>query len=336
MDENHWVIKSNALIENKGKMSTLEQKIFLGLISEIRIEDTDFNEYRIDVEQMRKLVGSENKAFYLELKDACKALTSRTVTIEREVEVESNGKLKKRKSFLVLSYLASAEYVDGENAVKIEIASKLKPYILQLKNEFTQYQLKNIMSMKSGYSIRIYELVKQYQNLATKKRRIDLQELKEFLGVKNEYARFYDFEKNVLKVAEQEISEQTDIVLTYEKIKKGRNIIAIDFSFTVKPKEEKYELMKELNVLDSNVNLIRENVTLSNTFNAEQVQELWEIAQERVEYLDHITPYQYMQINYLYAVDHQPSSLFGYYKKALQNDYAQACMEMMKKTGEIS
>lgn len=37
----------------------------------------------------------------------------------------------------------------------------LKPFLLQLKEHYTQYTLDNIMAMKSTYSIRIFELLQE-------------------------------------------------------------------------------------------------------------------------------------------------------------------------------
>ena len=42
---------------------------------------------------------------------------------------------------------------------------KLKPYLLQLKDQFTSIALQYAIQLKSLYAIRIYELLKQYQRL---------------------------------------------------------------------------------------------------------------------------------------------------------------------------
>lgn len=54
------------------------------------------------------------------------------------------------------------------------------PYLLQLKERFTRYELKNILYFKNKYSIRIYELLKQYEKIG--KREINIKELRGYLG----------------------------------------------------------------------------------------------------------------------------------------------------------
>ena len=60
----------------------------------------------------------------------------------------------------------------------------MKPFLLSLKSHFTTYDVRNILKLPSTYSVRIYELLKQYEKIG--KRRFDLQELKEIIGVLEE------------------------------------------------------------------------------------------------------------------------------------------------------
>ncbi len=57
---------------------------------------------------------------------------------------------------LKLQWLASAEYFEGSGYVELEFSQKLKPFLLQLKDRFTKYQLEYALKLKKSYSIRIY------------------------------------------------------------------------------------------------------------------------------------------------------------------------------------
>jgi len=100
--------------------------------------------------------------------------------------------------------------------------------LLKLKEKFTKIPLKYLFTFRSTYSIRLYELLKQYENTGF---RIDeLSELREMLGVEpNEYKRFEAFERKVLKVAVKEINKKADIEVSYKKKKTGRKITHIEF-----------------------------------------------------------------------------------------------------------
>lgn len=72
------------------------------------------------------------------------------------------------------------------------------------------------MKLNSSYAVRIYELLKQYQNID--KRVMSLEDLRDYLGINiEEYKRFTNFEIRILKVAKKEINESTDIIIDYEK-----------------------------------------------------------------------------------------------------------------------
>ena len=68
----------------------------------------------------------------------------------------------------------------GEAVVEVEFSQKLMPYLLELKQQFTTYYLANVMALKSSYSIRIFELLKQYEKIG--KRSISLENLRQLVG----------------------------------------------------------------------------------------------------------------------------------------------------------
>ncbi|WP_143760997.1 replication initiation protein, partial [Clostridium haemolyticum] len=128
-------------------------------------------------------------------------------------------------------------------------APRLKPYYLQLKN-YTKYRISNIASLKSQYSIRIYELLKQYEKIKTRK--LDLNHLKELLGLEiHQYPKFYDFKNRVLNVAQKELSEKTDIKFTFEEIKTGRKVTSIRFFIDQKHKKKDVEEVKHKDIIDT-------------------------------------------------------------------------------------
>ena len=58
------------------------------------------------------------------------------------------------------------EYVDeadGSGFVTIKLTSWLKPYLLQVRREFFQFQLGFALDLKSEYSIRLYQYLKRWE-----------------------------------------------------------------------------------------------------------------------------------------------------------------------------
>ena len=115
--------------------------------------------------------------------------------------------------------------VKDKSFIHFEINPSLKPYILKLTKNFTCYFLENIVALNSGFSIRIYELLKQYQELKSKEGwvNIAIDDLKLFLGISaNKYKQYCHFKARVILTAQKELGEKTDIKFTFveEKTKK--------------------------------------------------------------------------------------------------------------------
>ncbi len=226
----------NNFIEARYRLTIEEQRILLALISLIKPEDEDFKDYKISVKAISELIGTKHKNMYKVLDEATDRLMHRLIKIEL---INKEGK-RKFKKFHFISY---AEYEDGKGYLVIRIDKALKPYLLKLKEKFTKIPLKYLFTFRSTYSIRLYELLKQYENTGF---RIDeLLELREMLGVEpNEYKRFEAFERKVLKVAVKEINKKADIEVSYRKKKTGRKITHIEFY--IKPKSLNQEVDADL------------------------------------------------------------------------------------------
>lgn len=219
------VVKGNDLIEARYCLNTLEQKVLIKAISMIEKDDDTLKMYRFNVSEFINLLDIDNKKnIYTQLKEICKGLVNKGFNIKTE-----NG------GFICLNWVASAEYIPKEAVIEIEFSQKLKPLLLQLKEQFTTYYLSNIMQLKSNYSIRIFELLKQYQNLKT--RVIELTELKKMLGIRDgEYELYGHFKSRVLLNAQKELKEKTDIKFSFKEIKENKRVVALEFE--IKPNEK--------------------------------------------------------------------------------------------------
>jgi len=218
-DDKALVVKDNKLIEAHFKLTKLEQHIVLSMVSKIHKDDVEFKRYKMPI---KEFFGAEYGSKYEEMKNATERLMQKII------------KIKKEKSFLQVAWLSSAEYYEGEGIVELEFSPKLKPYLLQLKEKFTAYELANVIEFNSTYSIRIYELLKQYEKI--KSRNIELDELQKMMGT--EYKTFYDFKRKVIEIAERELKEKADIYFTYNPIKFGRKVNSIEFHIKTKKKTE--------------------------------------------------------------------------------------------------
>lgn len=99
-----------------------------------------------------------------------------------------------------------------------------------IANSRTWARLKShiMYSLRSKYSIRLYELIEKRINLEQQSEIFDVDDLRLRLGVgKNVLPRFADFNKHCLKPSLAEVNQLTDFTVTAGLIKKGRSVAQI-------------------------------------------------------------------------------------------------------------
>ena len=126
--------------------------------------------------------------------------------------------------------------MDAEATVKLIFAPIVIPLITRLEERFTQYEMKQISELSTGYAIRLYELLICWRTTG-KTPIIELADFRQKMGVLDaEYQRMYDLKKYVLEPSLKQINEHTDITASYEQHKKGRTITGFSFKFKQKKK----------------------------------------------------------------------------------------------------
>lgn len=281
------VVKSNKIIEASYKLNLNEQKFILLMCSKIRQEDKDFEYYELPVKEISKSLGIEsNKDVYREVKDIVTGLNKKTMIVP-----EKDGPL-------ILTWVASAKYFNKQGKISFEFSKRLKPYLLQLHREFVMYGLRNVMKLRSAFSIRVYELLKQYEKIG--KRTLSIEKLKEVLGLKkDEYKLYGDFKRYVLNVAKEELNDKTDISFEFNEKKTGRKVTDIEFIIYTQvrmsdkkeeePEEEYDGLFKRVEEEPDVINdLIKEGVS------KDEAKKIWD---KKFDYIDEGVRKQVKELN---------------------------------------
>lgn len=249
----YLVVKGNNLIQkSRFELSLQEQKtiaFICSMIKPIKPEDKENGvpfqlEYEFNIREYCKIAGIDYDSGknYEEVKATLKRLRDRSMWLTLE-----NG------SETLVGWLAKVTTNKRSGIAYIRLDEDLVPYLFDLGQKFTQYQLKNVLGMKSAFSVRIYELMKSYAYQKSKTFEID--ELKHLLMVEDvkSYKRFPDFRRYVLEKAQAEINELTDINISFEPITKGRKVVEVKFIIEQKnPIEYAIADMTTGNKLDKN------------------------------------------------------------------------------------
>jgi hypothetical protein len=109
--------------------------------------------------------------------------------------------------------------------------------MFDFKREYTTYELWNVLQLKSVNQFRMYEILKQYENL--EERTIKLEELKSLLGIeKNEYPLWQTFKIDVLNVCQEALKTYTDIKFEWEVSKRGQRGKITELRFFISKNED--------------------------------------------------------------------------------------------------
>ena len=238
---NYTVVKANDIIRKSRFILQLqEQKIILYLISKIKPEDMELKEHVFQIKDFCKVCGLDGTSGknYSNIRQTLKDLRDKSIWITLENNRERT-----------LSWFDYVEMDKNDGMVTIKISDMMKPYLLHLKEHYTQYELLYTLAMRSQYSIRMYELLKSYECQHGKV--FDIDELKKMLFAEK-YKLFGDFRRKVLDIAMREINELSDISVTYEVIKESHRFAKIEF--TIETKKDVDEKMTAWVKIDGAIN----------------------------------------------------------------------------------
>lgn len=228
---NKIITKHYELINAKYKLNPIEIKIVLTLISLIDKADKDFFTYQIPLSTFKFLTKDKNHNL---LRSSCRSLMS------KPLEVFTNDE------WTIFNWFSAIKYSKKDNSIYCRFDKDLKPYLLQLKKNFKSYDLSYILTLSSFYSIRIYELLKQYEKIGS--RTFNLIDLCEILSTPKSLNIYGNFKRKVLDIAQRDLISNTDIYFSYETIKTGKKITDI-----------KFNIYSNIDTLDFFISYIRKN-----------------------------------------------------------------------------
>lgn len=120
-----------------------------------------------------------------------------------------------------------------DRVIEIKIDDRFRNLINNLIGNFTKFDLKDLISLNSTYSKTLFRLLKQWES--KKEREFPMDEFRELLAIPPKY-RISEIDKFVLTPIMTELP-QYFFNLKLEKIKTGRRVTSLKFTWNGKPKE---------------------------------------------------------------------------------------------------
>lgn len=229
-EQNYFVVKSNTLIRGVTyHMGLQHMRVLLCAISRIQDGD-DINQwYEMSVQEICKVCKlnlSAGGTYYGVIKEIFTELT------RREWGILPDG------SLATISWISDAKFPKGTGTIKFKFHAEMQPYLFDIKDQVTRYNLSDILSLNSVFSMRLFELMKSFVRkvydddgisyMIHTEREMSLTDTRRILGVEEKYPRWVDLNRYVLQDATDELNEKCpDMHVSYEPIKTGRSISGI-------------------------------------------------------------------------------------------------------------
>lgn len=225
------ITKSHALSRAYYRLGLVEKRCMEALISKLHPlrSDNDWQEIELTALEYSKAYNVAQNIAYRDIAHAVEVLMRRVISADR-----INGK----KGKVEMTVMSFAEYKDDEGKISCAFNHRIVPYLIGLREKFSSYPLNKAVNFSSSYTWRFYEILVSWAQPSKKTGgrfmgwidRQSVEELREMLGVPTSY-KWSDFQKQVLEVAQTELQEKANIVITFERLKTSRKITHLTIKF---------------------------------------------------------------------------------------------------------
>ncbi len=211
------VTQANPLALSRQEMGLLTKRLLVLALSDITRDDHDLEPIRITAWEYAQMFNIRGKSIYSRIEESARELLEQTVQVK-----EANG------DWVMFQWVSEARYDSGRDSrdklacIELKIHDKLKPYLLQLRRDFSIIPTEQLLSFESFNSMRLFEVL-YTTSYGGEKRflHFDVDDLKLRLGLEGKYDRFKDF-TYVLDKAQREFALYTCLTFEYEGVKVGR------------------------------------------------------------------------------------------------------------------
>lgn len=213
------VVKANVLIPSLSLLGLNELRLLSLCISKIDREADTFITLRVPARELAETFDlPEDQIYHL-----IDSLTDRILSKPVRYEESTEGVFYKVKA----SWFKFIKYSPGNGYFIFKMTEDLKPYLLQLRDNFTSYRIRDVYQFKSASSWHVYEVLKQYKAMKTKT--FDIDQFKALVGVTSKYDRFNNFKYKLLEPSLEDINTYSDIKVQCEYLKTGVRITSLKF-----------------------------------------------------------------------------------------------------------
>jgi len=183
------ITQANPLALSRQEMGILSKRLLVLALSDVTRNDLDLEPIRITAWEYAQLFNITGKSIYSRIEESARELLEQTVQIK-----EPNG------DWVMFQWVSEARYENGRDnkeqmaCIELKIHEKLKPYLLQLRRDFSIIPTEQLLSFESFNSMRLFEVLYTASYAGERASlTFDVDDLKLRLGLDGKYERFKDF-----------------------------------------------------------------------------------------------------------------------------------------------
>ena len=265
---NHYLAEelkiSNELVKIllQSNLTLNEHKLLNAMFTQINPEDTEFKLLTLSSGEIKKLCNFNNS------NNLKRDISTNIYNMSNMMFIDN-----KNKQF---SLLTTLKY--NNDILSFQFDNYLKPFLLDLKENFIQKQLKEIQEYENEYALRLDMLFTMYFNKKTSKMSVeqikkyvmrlefDLEELKTYFFCENKYPRFNSFNERILTPMLNEINNRAFYNVSLEKITENKKVKKLVFFVSLGSRNNKLivvENKKQTKEKEILIAILEENYNLN-------------------------------------------------------------------------
>lgn len=195
LDEKYYSVVANDIIKGKQKMTLREMQLLQLVISQITKNDKELCTYTTTAIELAHFLGVHKQSLYRDLDQITDKLMSRVI------KINIDGKYRK------FNWLHICEYDPDTKKITLQLHDSLKPYLTALERFYSQIQIETVLSFKSYYALRLYQLlVCNWGESGQSEYTFTIQEIRDFFQTEDKYKLNRDLLNKTIKPALAELN----------------------------------------------------------------------------------------------------------------------------------
>lgn len=158
------------------------------------------------------------------LKRGADKLLSRQITLHPKTNIVEK-----------INWFDRVKYYAKEGKIEVQFTRSVQIRLAGMLEQFTTIDLFSVNKLRSFYSIRLYEILSQFDH--TGYRVMTVEDFRHYMDCVNINPQTKDLKRRILNPAINELNKQSDMDCSVKDIKDGRKITHFAFKFVKKPQQ---------------------------------------------------------------------------------------------------